>query len=90
MTNPAYIVVHLAGRAGGTSGRGFARAGRSRGIAYHLMDPSQWAGDGGFGRALCGARPGRRSAGWFESGAGTAATCAKCNARAIADATAAP
>ena len=63
-----YAVRSLAGRC--ASG-----AERDHGTRFHALPI-----EGGrvSGRALCGAAPGRRSAGWSEWGHGEAVTCTRC------------
>jgi hypothetical protein len=59
----AFAFLRLAGRCSD----GFERG---RGMKFHAVPQNQY-------RALCGARPGRLSAGWSDD-AGERATCPRC------------
>ena len=54
-------------------GRATSGSQRGGGTLYHATE----SGPYGLGRALCGAKPGRRSAGWSNL-PGTDVTCTRC------------
>ena len=60
---PVYLPTQMIGRA-----RNGAE--RDRGVRYHAVSKTAWA-------ALCGAAPGRHSAGWSEH-LGDVVTCPRC------------
>jgi hypothetical protein len=72
-TADGYLVRYLAGRC-------WNGAQRDAGTKFHAVAP----GDAAFGRALCGAEPGRRSNGWAEPHGARGVSCPKCLKRLAA------